>query len=187
MLLYFGLESATVPLDIVEKKYSRDHEAEADQVGADVTDVTGVTHETMQRNVCNEVEADQVGTDGGYIRCSPVPTLHTLLQVGVLLASRACFDPYHAQYLFHEFARGVREAGGEESIELLSTHPLHATREAAVRSQVARGMEERCSCGCAPVDLRERRHLDKKLEMPKLRRLTCSERPPVTRCASATT
>ena len=55
-LLRFGLSSATWPVDLLEKKYSREHESEADEVG-------------------------------------------------LLLASRACFDPHHAQYLFAEFER----------------------------------------------------------------------------------
>jgi len=102
-------------------------------------------------------------------------------EVGVLLASRACFDPYHAQYLFHNFAQMKRDAGHEEGDSaLFSTHPLDKVREEAVRTRVREGMGERAKCGCAPVDFRQRRTLDRKLkrdvENIQLRRLSCSAR-----------
>ena len=50
--------------------------------------------------------------------------------MGLLLASRACYDPYHAQYLFHEFARERKEGKmGAQPSAALSTHPLDEVRE----------------------------------------------------------
>ena len=101
-------------------------------------------------------------------------------QVGLLLASRACYDPYHAQYLFHEFAR-ERKAGkmGGEGIAVLSTHPLDEVREAAMRTQISKGMAERRSCACPPVDMKKREKFDRTLKAKPIRRLSCIEQDPV--------
>ncbi len=98
-------------------------------------------------------------------------------EVGILLASRACFDPYHAQYLFHNFAEAKRAAGLEEGHSAIgSTHPLDKDREDAVRRQLRKAMDERTACHCAPVDFQMRRKLDKQLNREHLRRMSCSSR-----------
>ena len=132
-MLRLGLGAAQVPLTLVEKKFSRDHESEADQIG-------------------------------------------------LLLASRACFDPYHAQYFFHQIAAAKHETGAdvaEEQLSLLSTHPLDKQREGEMHKQLQLGMREYDQCGCDPVDRRKRRKLDKQLKrerMQSVRRLSCAER-----------
>mgnify|MGYP001272651539 CR=1 FL=1 len=55
--------------------------------------------------------------------------ISTLGATRVLLASRACFDPYHAQYLFHNFAEAKKAAGIDEGHSAISTHPLDKDRE----------------------------------------------------------
>ena len=185
--LKLGLSYATTPLDLLGLRYSREHETEADQVG-------------------------------------------------LLLAARACYDPYHAQYLSHEFAR-ERQLGAAhrrapqpllppptprpvalfrlaltrglaptsarpqpqprspipapaptccnptsagkmpgEDFEVLSTHPLDGTREAAMREQVGKGMAERRRCSCCPVDMNQRVRLDRQLKTEPIRGLSCCER-----------
>jgi predicted Zn-dependent protease len=101
-------------------------------------------------------------------------------QVGLLLASRACYDPYHAQYLFHEFARERKEGKmGAQPSAALSTHPLDEVREAAMRTQISKGMAERRRCACPPVDMRKREKLDRTLKAMPIRRLSCIEQDPV--------
>lgn len=101
-------------------------------------------------------------------------------EVGVLLASRACFDPYHAQYLFHNFAELKKQAGQEDGDSAFSsTHPLDKDREDAMRSQLWKAMRERDACQCEPVDFKQRKRLDKELNrehLHSLRRMSCSVR-----------
>lgn len=130
--LRLGMEVVQAPARLLHLSYSRDHEAEADEVG-------------------------------------------------VLLASRACFDPYHAQYLFHQFAALKKAAGHEDGgSAIASTHPLDKDREEAVARQVHKAMRERARCNCKPVDMRQRKKLDRALEREgkhaSLRRMSCSER-----------
>ena len=100
---------------------------------------------------------------------------HEADEVGLLLSSRACFDPHHAQYLFHEFAR-EREKGAmpQEGSEALSTHPTDKSREDHMRHEIERAMAERVKCGCAPIDPKRRKKFDKKLQMA--RHLSCTGR-----------
>ena len=58
--------------------------------------------------------------------------------VGLLFASRACFDPYHAQYLFHQLAKDRKAGKMPEEGTVFNTHPLDRDRQKAVRSQTTR-------------------------------------------------
>ena len=100
--------------------------------------------------------------------------------MGLLLASRACYDPYHAQYLFHAFAEMKKAAGVEEGDSAFaSTRPLDKDRIQAVRKQVRKAEGERAACGCKSIDFGRRQRLDKKLkklDRESLRRLSCGGR-----------
>ena len=97
--------------------------------------------------------------------------------VGLLLASRACFDPYHAQYLFHQLAKDRRAGKMPEEGTVFNTHPLDRDRQKAVRSQLDEAMDEHARCGCPAVDRRRRQKFDRQLKLrQRSRHLSCEHR-----------
>ena len=97
--------------------------------------------------------------------------------VGLLLASRACFDPYHAQYLFHQLAKDRKAGKMPEEGTVFNTHPLDRDRQKAVRSQLDEAMDEHARCGCPAVDRRRRQKFDRQLKLrQRSRHLSCEHR-----------
>jgi predicted Zn-dependent protease len=65
-------------------------------------------------------------------------------RIGLILMARACFDPRAAREVWANMA----QAAGEGPPEILSTHPSHASRVAALDALMQEAMAEREEAGC---------------------------------------
>ena len=70
-------------------------------------------------------------------------------EVGLTLASRACFDVREAPLFWAKMQVVSEESEYVQPPEYLATHPSHQTREAHLAKLVPDALKLRNSCGCS--------------------------------------